>query len=118
MLNPGGLAAYEAVLRSLGADSPKDKHQILDITRRIIGLNEEPAQASSLAATDVLLSIREAAARLSKTPRTVQYLVATRQLTGHHTGRSGKLCGIPASAITAYISAGSAPRTRQEAVPA
>lgn len=115
MLNLGTLSALEAVVRSAGADTPAEKRQILSAVRRTLGLADDPAPAAR-APTDSVLTIREAADRIGKRPRTVKYLVASGQLTGLRTGRTAKLTGIPASAITAYITHGTQ-RTRPAATP-
>lgn len=117
MLNLGTLSALEAVVRSAGADTPAEKRQILSAVRRTLGVADDPAPAGgSRAPTDSVLTIREAADRIGKRPRTVKYLVATGQLCGLRTGRTAKLTGIPASAITAYITLGTQ-RTRAAAAP-
>lgn len=113
MLNLGTLSALEAVVRSSGADTPAEKRQILSAVRRTLGLGDDPAPAAR-APTDSVLTIREAADRIGKRPRTVKHLVATGQLSGLRTGRTAKLTGIPASAISAYIAAGTL-RTRAAA---
>lgn len=109
MVNPASLAAFEAVTRSIGADTPKDKQILVATLRRTLGLSDEPPPSAN-AATDCVLSIVEVAARLSRKPRTVKYLVETGQLQCLRTGRTAKLAGIPASALAAYIEAGTARR--------
>ena len=122
MLNAGYLAALEAVLRSTTVDSPRDKEAIVATVRRVLNITEPDAKTSALSATDCVLSLPEAANRLARTVRTIKYLVATNQLRGLRTGRSGKLGGIPASALDAYIADGTTdrrhPAPQQEEQPA
>lgn len=118
MLNLGTLTAIEAVVGSSGAETDRERRQILAAVRRKLGIADDPPGDGSRAATDRVLTIADAAERLAKRPRTIKYLVETGQLTGCRAGRTAKLTGIPASAVDAYIAEASCRQRSKEPQPA
>jgi len=95
------LETIKETIRSLNITEPADKQLVYLLVRNLLGL-DQGAQAMP-DSNDAVLSIAEAARRLARRPRTIQYYVATGQLIGFHTGRSHRLTGIPASEIDAFI---------------
>lgn len=112
MLALGIINSITAVVSVAGADRPAEKRQIISAVRRALGVPDSDDDAP--ARTDTLLPVSEAARRLGRSTRTVQYYAQQGLLRGVRTGRTRRLTGIPASEIDAFI----ARQTTQETQPA
>ena len=100
MIALGTINAVQAVVRAANATRKHDKDQLIAAVREALGL---PPASDAAAPTDEVLTVTEAAHRLAKTPRSVQRYASDGLLRGIRMGRSGKLTGIPASEIDAFI---------------
>ena len=102
MIPIGTMTSIEAVLRSAPITRPADRRQLAALVHRVIGV-DPTAQAAPR--TDTVISIKEAARILGRTPRTIRQYAATGAIRALRTGKTRKLTGIPASEIDAFIAA-------------
>jgi len=100
MIPIGTMTSIEAVLRAAPITRPADRRQLAELFHRVIGVDPS---APATPSTDTVLSIKEAARILGRTPRTIRQYAATGAIRALRTGRSRKLTGIPASELDAFI---------------
>lgn len=104
MLATGTINMVDSVLRATGVERLADKRQLIEVCRRAIGLAEDDArQEAPSRATDAVLSIQDAAARLNRTPRTIRWYCRTGAMRGVRTGATRRLTGVTASEIDGWI---------------
>jgi excisionase family DNA binding protein len=104
MLALGSLTAIQAVATAAGAATVADKRQIIAAVRQAIGLPEDQP-AGPTVTTGTVLTVADAARRLSRSTSTIKWYCASGKLRGIRTGRSRRLTGVPATEIDAFIAA-------------
>lgn len=114
MLPLGTINGLTGHVRAIGAQRPAEKRQILEAVAETLGIALAPVTpAAAAGATDAVLSVEDAAARLAVSPRTLRWYCRIGDINGVRRGRTARLSGVPASEVDAFIA-----RTTTAAAPA